>query len=89
MIGVLTVTGNRVEGVDLFINNNLFKQEYPKLLYSYIDEAITYGAPITVSQRAMEEYVNAILDPDQQAAFIEQRGQAFRKGQQVVHISTY
>ncbi|MFN7836618.1 MAG: ARPP-1 family domain-containing protein [Bacteroidota bacterium] len=89
VIGVLTVTGNRVEGVDLFINNNLFKQEYPKLLYSYIDEAITYGAPITVSQRAMEEYVNAILDPDQQAAFIEQRGQAFRKGQQVVHISTY
>jgi hypothetical protein len=89
VIGVLTVTGNRVEGVDLFVNNNLFKQEFPKLLYSYIDEAITYGAPITVSQRAMEDYINSLLDPNQQATFIEQRGQAFRKGQQVVHISTY
>lgn len=89
VIGVLTITGNRVEGVDLFINNNLLKQEFPKLLYSYIDEAITYGAPISVSQRTMEDYINALLDPNQQAEFVDKRGQAFRKGQQVVHISTY
>ncbi|MFM8913765.1 MAG: ARPP-1 family domain-containing protein [Flammeovirgaceae bacterium] len=89
VIGVLTITGNRVEGVDLFINNILFRQEFPKLLYSYIDEAVTYGAPIAVSQRAMEEYINALLDPNQQATFIEQRGQAFIKGQQVIHVSTY
>jgi hypothetical protein len=29
------------------------------------------------------------LDLSTQANFIEQRGQAFRKGQQVIHISTY
>lgn len=89
VIGVMAVTANRVEGVDLFLSNNLFRQEFPKLLYSYIDEAITYGAPISVSQQAMEEYINALLDPNQQDAFIEQRGQAFRKGQQAIHISTY
>jgi hypothetical protein len=89
VIGVMSVTANRVEGVDLFINNPLFLQEYPKLLYSYIDEAVTYGAPITVPQSAMEEYINKLLDLSTQANFIEQRGQAFRKGQQVIHISTY
>lgn len=89
VIGVMTITGNRVEGVDLFINNNLFKQEFTKLLYSYIDEAVTYGAPVSISPAAMEGYINNLLDLSQQASFIEQRGQAFRKGQQVIHISTY
>jgi hypothetical protein len=89
VIGVMSVTANRVEGVDLFINNPLFLQEYTKLLYSYIDEAVTYGAPITVPQAALEEYINKLLDLSTQANFIEQRGQAFRKGQQVIHISTY
>lgn len=89
VIGVMSVTASRVEGVDLFINNSLFLQEYPKLLYSYIDEAVTYGAPITIPQRTMEDYVNKLLDLSTQTDFIDQRGQAFRKGQQVIHISTY
>jgi hypothetical protein len=89
VIGAMSITGNRVEGVDLFINNPLFVQEYAKLLYSYIDEAVTYGAPITITQTSMEEYINKLLDVSTQANFIEQRGQAFRKGQQVIHISTY
>ncbi|MCE2994108.1 MAG: ARPP-1 family domain-containing protein [Cyclobacteriaceae bacterium] len=89
VIGVMSITGNRVEGVDLFINNPLFLQEYPKLLYSYIDEAVTYGAPITIQQSVIDGYLNKLLDTGTQANFIEQRGQAFRKGQQVIHISTY
>jgi hypothetical protein len=89
VIGVMSITGNRVEGVDLFINNPLFLQEYPKLLYSYIDEAVTYGAPITIQQSIIDDYLNKLLDTGTQANFIEQRGQAFRKGQQVIHISTY
>lgn len=89
VIGVMSVTANRVEGVDLFINNSLFLQEYPKLLYAYIDEAITYGAPITVPQQTLENYINQLLDLSTQGNFIEQRGQAFRKSQQVIHISTY
>jgi hypothetical protein len=89
IIGIMSVTDNRVEGVDLFINNNLFLQEYPKLLYAYIDEAVTYGAPVNVPQRTMDDYINSLLDISTQGNFIEQRGQAFRKGQQVIHISTY
>jgi len=89
VIGFMSVTGNRVEGVDLFINNGLFLQEFQKLLYACIDEAITYGAPITAQQPLLEEYINNLLDVSRQGDFIEQRGQAFRKGQQVIHISTY
>jgi hypothetical protein len=89
VIGVMSVTANRVEGVDLFINNQLFLQEYQKLVYSYIDEAVTYGAPIAISQRLMEDYVNKLLDISTQTNFIDQQGQAFRTWQQVIHISTY
>jgi hypothetical protein len=89
VIGVMAVTGNRVEGVDLFINNNLFRQEFQKLIFSYIDEAVTYGAPVNIRENVMEEYINSLLDIARQSDFIDQRGQAFRKGQQVIHISTF
>ncbi len=89
VIGVMAVTGNRVEGADLFINSGLFQQEFQKLIYSYIDEAVTYGAPVSIRQPVMDEYIANLLDVSRQADFIDQRGQAFRKGQQVIHISVY
>lgn len=89
VIGIMAITASRVEGVDLFINNGLFKQEFQKLIYSYVDEAVTYGAPVTIRQNVMDEYILNLLDVSHQADFIDQRGQAFRKGQQVIHISVY
>lgn len=89
ILGVVAITENRVEGADLFINNNLFRQEFQKLIYSYIDEAVTYGAPIVIRQNVVEDYVNSLLDISRQGDFIDQRGQAFRKGQQVIHVSTF
>ena len=89
ILGVVAITENRVEGADLFINNSLFRQEFQKLIYSYIDEAVTYGAPIVIRQNVVEDYVNSLLDISRQGDFIDQRGQAFRKGQQVIHVSTF
>jgi len=89
VIGVIAVTGNRVEGCDLFISNRLFRAEFEKLIYSYIDEAVTYGSPVVASPAVINAYANELLDFNRQANFIEQRGQAFRKAYQVIHISTY
>jgi hypothetical protein len=89
VIGVIAVTANRVEGCDLFISNRLFQLEYQKLIYSYVDEAVTYGGPVVASPNVINAYANDLLDFNRQANFIEQRGQAFRKGYQVIHISTY
>lgn len=89
VIGVIAVTGNRVEGCDLFISNRLFRAEFEKLIFSYIDEAVTYGSAVVASPVVIHTYANELLDFNRQANFIEQRGQALRKGYQVIHISTY
>lgn len=89
VLGVIAVTANRVEGCDLFISNRLFKLEYEKLIYSYIDEAVTYGGPVVATPAVINAYASDLLDFNRQGNFIEQRGQAFRKGFQVIHISTY
>jgi len=89
IIGVIAVTGNVIEGADLFISNRLFLQEYRKLMYAYMDDAITYGAPIRIDQAAIDDYVNQLLTPQNQRAFVEEKGQAFRRGNQVIHIAVY
>ncbi|MFN6377707.1 MAG: ARPP-1 family domain-containing protein [Flavobacteriales bacterium] len=89
IIGVLAVTGNTIEGADLFVSNRLFMQEYRKLLYSYIDDAITYGAPVTIDKVTIDNYLTQLLTPQLQQSFIQERGQAFRRGNQVIHIAVY
>lgn len=89
VIGVLAVTGNQIEGADLFISNRLFKQEYRKLIYAYLDEAITYGAPVRVEKSTIDNYLELLLSPQTQQRFVEEKGQAFRRGNQVIHISVY
>jgi hypothetical protein len=89
VIGVLAVTGNTIEGADLFVSNRLFSQEFRKLMYSYIDDAITYGAPVNIEKSTIDNYFNQLLNPQFQRRFVEERGQAFRRGNQVIHIAVY
>lgn len=89
VIGVLAVTGNTIEGADIFVSNRLFLQEYRKLIYAYVDEAITYGAPVRTNKEVIDNYINQLLDPQLQGQFVQQRGQAFRRGNQVIHIAVY
>jgi hypothetical protein len=89
IIGVLAVTGNVIEGADMFVSNRLFRQEYRKLIYAYLDDAITYGAPVAIDQGTIDDYLNQLLHPQLQQRFVEEKGQAFRKGMQVIHIAVY
>ncbi len=89
IIGVIAVTGNVIEGADLFISNRLFIQEYRKLIYAYLDEAITYGSPVRVEQVTIANYANQLLTPQTQERFVDEKGQAFRRGNQVIHIAVY
>ena len=89
VIGVLAVTGNVIEGADLFVSNRLFRQEYRKLIYAYLDDAITYGAPVAIDQSTIDDYLNQLLHPQLQQRFVEEKGQAFRKGMQAIHIAVY
>ncbi len=87
VIGVVAVSGKTVIGADLFLSHDLFINAYPKLLYSYSDEAITFGEPVQPAINVIDEYVHRMLTPELQQKFIEEKGQVFKKGSQVVHIS--
>ncbi len=89
VVGVVAVSGNQIEGCDVFISNQLFRQEFPKLIYSYIDDAITYGSAISVSQAEIERYVATLLNPDTQRAFVDEKGKVFQRGNQIIHIAIY
>jgi hypothetical protein len=90
VIGVVAVTGNQVIGCDMFVANRLFLREYPSLIYSYIDEVLTYGTNINIRQTVVEGYMDNLLQNERrQTEFIEEKGKAFRKGNKIIHISTY
>lgn len=89
VIGVLAVTDNVIEGADLFVSNRLFMQEFQKLIYAYTDDALAYGAPVRITQSTIDHYVNQLLNPQTQVQFVEEKGQAFTRGNQVIHIAVY
>lgn len=90
MVGVVAVTGNYVVGCDLFASSNLFHQEFPKLVYSYLDEAISYGDVVNIDTDTVRRYMEQLLgNPRSQEDFIRQRGKMFKVGQRIIHISTY
>lgn len=87
VIGVIAVSGSKVIAADMFLSHDLLMNAYPKLLYSYSDEAITFGEPVQESSAAVNEYTHRMLSPELQQKFIEEKGQVFKKGAQVIHIS--
>jgi len=88
VIGIIAVSGKQVIGADMFLSHDLFINAYPKLLYSYSDEAITFGDQVQESTSAITDYAHRMLSPELQSKFIEEKGQVFKKGAQVIHISS-
>jgi len=52
VVGVVAVCGDRVLGIDIFGNSDLFRRQYPALLHGYVAEAAVAAAatPITENQ---------------------------------------
>ncbi len=90
IIGFVGVTGGVVIGCDLFASTDLFYREYNNLIYAYIDEVLTFGLPITMTNQAVKQYMDNILTNSvMQERFIQQNGKMFKQGDQIIHITTY
>lgn len=61
VIGVIAVTGNKVMGCDLFATHDLFITSYESLVHSYIGEAMTNGAKVTLKNEDVYAYLSQIL----------------------------
>jgi len=90
IVGIVGVTGGVVVGCDLFASTDLFYREYNNLIYAYIDEALTFGMPITMTDEAVKRYMdNLLTNSVMQERFVRQNGKMFKQDEQIIHITTY
>ena len=90
IVGIVGVTGGVVMGCDIFASRDLFYREYNNLIFAYIDEALTFGLPVTMTDEAVRGYMdNLLTNSVMQERFVRQNGKMFRQGEQIIHITTY
>lgn len=90
IVGFVSITGSVVIGCDVFAFHDLLQSEYAGLIFSYIDEAITYGFPVDITQGAVRQYCDKLFSNERmQAAFIRQYGKSFTYEGRILHITTF
>ena len=90
IVGIVGVTGGVVMGCDIFASPDLFYREYNNLIFAYIDEALTFGVPVSMTDEAVKRYMDNLLSNSvMQERFVRQNGKMFRQGEQIIHITTY
>jgi hypothetical protein len=90
IVGFVAVSGGKLIGSDIFAGRNLFYQQLDPLLRGYIDEAILYGAPVTLPDGPVKRYMDKLLkDERSQEEFVKKNGKIFRQNGQVVHVNTF
>ncbi|OJJ23228.1 hypothetical protein BKI52_02415 [marine bacterium AO1-C] len=90
VIGVIVATGNKVVGCDMFASPQLFQTQYKNLLGSYINEAITDGAPVKVQETQVEQFMTELLDKElKNEQELKKRGKVFKNNGRKLHVSKY
>jgi hypothetical protein len=91
VIGILGITGSVVIGCDLFASPQLFQREYDGLIFAYIDEAITFGLPVSITPEALQRYLDNLLSNERmQQAFVQQYGKVFTDDNgHIIHLTTF
>lgn len=90
VIGVIVATGDRVVGCDMFASPHLFQSQYQNLLGSYINEAVTDGAPVNIAETKVEQYMNDLLEKElKNESELNKKGKVFRHNRKKLHVSKY
>jgi hypothetical protein len=90
IVGFVCMSGERIMGCDVFAGTNLFYGALQPILTGYVEEAITYGKPVTVTNDKIKEYLDKILtDEASQAAYLKKNGKIYKYNDKVIHITGY
>ncbi len=90
ILGIVATSGNWVIGCDLFITPELLKREYNSLIFSYIDEAISFGRPLTIQRATIRSYCDKMLSNEiTQKRYIDRNGKVCEEEGRIIHITTY
>jgi len=90
VIGVIAVTGDQVIGLDMFATNQLFKDSYENMVYSYISYAITNGSEVKITNEQVYAYLDEILKSEEgQSEAVEKNGTMYEYNKKKIHMSKY
>lgn len=90
IVGIVGITGGVVIGCDIFVSPEIFRREYNTTVFSYIDEALTFGMPISITPFQIKNYLDQLLTNEvMQQRFLDQNGKIYRENGKVYHITTY
>lgn len=90
VIGVIVATGDRVVGCDMFASPHLFQSQYQNLLGSYINEAVTDGAPLNIAEAKVQQYMDDLLDKElKNETTLKKKGKVFKHNRKKLHVSKY
>ena len=88
--GFVCMTGERIIGCDVFAGTNMFYNVLSPLLFGYVEEAATYGKPVTITNEKVKGYLDNFLeDETSQKRYLEKNGKIFKYKEKVVHITAY
>ena len=90
IVGFVAISGDRVIGSDIFAGTDLFYHQLEPLLRGYIDDAILFGAPVTMKDPPVKRYMDKLLkDEKSQEEFVHRNGKIFRQDGRVMHVNTF
>jgi hypothetical protein len=90
IVGFVAMTGDRVIGCDIYAGTNLFYGQVESLLPGYIEEAISYGKPVTIKDSTVKTYLDKILtDETSQREYLKKNGKIYKYKEKVIHITGY
>ena len=84
------MSGDRILGCDIYAGTNLFYGQLEALLPGYIEEAISYGKSVTITNEKVKSYLDQILtDETSQKEYLKKNGKIYRYKEKVIHITGY
>ena len=90
IVGFVAISGDKVIGSDIFAGTDLFYHQLEPLLRGYIDDAILFGAAVTMKDPPVKRYMDKLLtDEKSQEEFVHRNGKIFRQDGRVIHVNTF
>jgi hypothetical protein len=90
VVGFVAISGNKVIGSDIFAWTGLFYHQLEPLLRGYIDDAVLFGAPVSLPDPPVKRYMDKLLkDEASQEEFVRRNGKIFRENGRVIHVNTF
>jgi len=88
--GFIFITGDRIVSTEIFASHSLLNMAFKNMLNSYIQTAITSGAPPAVKVEQTKTFMDKVLlNEEAQKIYVTTHGKLHKSGGKVIHLIAY